>query len=83
MRLGSSEITGDPLDLLFGGVVPHSGAIGHCTTDHLRVYLPGPEQATPPRGRGEPSKGELLGGKLLFYSIKVALPFEFTVDPDA
>jgi hypothetical protein len=63
--------------------VPHSGAIGHYTTDHLYVYLPGTEQAIPLRGHGEPSKGELLGGELPFYSIKVALLFKFTVDLDA
>jgi len=63
--------------------VPHSSSIGHYTTDNLRVYFSGTEQATPPRGHSEPSKGELLGSELLLYSIKVALPLEFTVDPDA
>jgi hypothetical protein len=63
--------------------VLHSSSIGHCTTDNLRVYFSGTEQATPPHGRSEPSKGELLGSELLLYSVKVALPLEFTVNPDA
>jgi hypothetical protein len=63
--------------------VLHSSAIGYCTTDYLCVYLLSTEQAIPLRGHSKPSKGELLGGKLLFYSIKVALLFKFTVDLDA
>jgi hypothetical protein len=58
----------------------YSGTIGYCTADHLCVYFPGMEQATPLYGHGEPSKGELLGGKLPFYSVKVTLLLEFTVD---
>jgi hypothetical protein len=65
------------------GVVPHSGPISYCTTDHLRVYFPGAEQATPLRGRGEHSEGKVLGGKLPLYGVEVALPLEFTVYPDA
>jgi hypothetical protein len=63
--------------------VPHSGTIGYYTTDHLGVYFPGTEQATPLYRHGEPSKGELLGGKLPLYSVEVSLPLEFTVDPNA
>jgi hypothetical protein len=63
--------------------MPHSSTICDCTADYLRVYLPGAEQATPPRGRSEPSESELLGGKLPLYSSEVTLPLEFTVDPDA
>jgi hypothetical protein len=62
--------------------MPYSGTIGDCTADYLRVYLPGTEQVTPPHGRGEPSEGELLGGKLSLYSIEVTLPLEFTVFPN-
>jgi hypothetical protein len=63
--------------------VPHSGTIGYYTTDHLSVYFPSTEQAIPPHRRGEPSEGELLGGKLPLYSVKVSLLLEFTVDPNA
>jgi hypothetical protein len=63
--------------------VLHSSSIGHYTTNNLCVYFSNTEQATPPRGRSEPSKGELLGSELPLYSVKVALPLEFAVDPDA
>jgi hypothetical protein len=62
--------------------VLHSSSIGYYTTDNLCVYFSGIEQAIPPRGHSEPSKGELLGSELLLYSIKVALLLEFTVDLD-
>ena len=83
MGLSSGEVPGNTLDLLFSGVVLYPGAVGDSTADYLCVYLPGTEQATPPRGRSEPSESELLGGKLPFYSSEVTLPLEFTVDPDA
>jgi hypothetical protein len=63
--------------------VPHSSSIGHCTTDNLCIYFSGIEQAIPPHGHSEPSKGKLLGSELPLYSIKVALPLEFIVNPDA
>jgi hypothetical protein len=62
--------------------VPHSSSIGHCTADNLCVYFSGTEQAIPLCGHSEPSKGELLGSKLLLYSVKVALLLEFTVNLD-
>jgi hypothetical protein len=63
--------------------VPHSSTISYSTTDDFCVYFSGTEQATPLHGHGEPSEGKLLGSELPFYSIKVALPLEFTVDPDS
>ena len=83
MRLDSGEVTGNSLGLLLGRVVPHSSTISHSATDDLCVYFSGTEQAIPPRGRGEPGEGKLLGSELPFYGIKVALPLEFTVDPDS
>ena len=38
---------------------------------------------TTPRGRSEPSKGELLGSELPFYGIEVALPLKLAVDPNS
>jgi hypothetical protein len=67
---------------LFSGVVPYPSTIGDCTTDHFCIYLPGTEQATPPHRYSESSKSKLLGSELLLYSSEVALPLEFTVDPD-
>jgi hypothetical protein len=83
LRLSSSEVPGDPLDLLCSRVIPHSSTIGDCTADYLRIYLPGSEQATPLHRHGEPSKGELLVSKLPLYSVKVTLLPEFTVDLNA
>jgi hypothetical protein len=82
LRLSSGKVLGDSLDVLFSGVMPHSGTIGNSATDNLCVYLPGAEQATPPRGHGEPSESKLLGSKLPFYSRKVTLLLKFTVDLD-
>jgi hypothetical protein len=82
LGLSSGEVPGNSLDLLFGGVVPYSGTVGDSAADHLRVYLPGTEQAIPPRGRSEPSESELLGSKLPLYGSEVTLPLEFTVNPD-
>jgi hypothetical protein len=63
--------------------VPHSSTISYSTIDNFYVYFSSIEQATPPRGHSKPSKGKLLGSELLFYSIKVALLLEFTVNPDS
>ena len=82
MGLSSSEVPGNTLDLLFSGVVPYPGTIGDSTADYLCVYLPGAEQAIPPRGHSESSESELLGSKLPLYSSEVTLPLEFTVNPD-
>jgi hypothetical protein len=82
LRLSSGKVSGDSLDLLFSGVMLYSGTIGNSATDYLCVYLPSAEQATPLRGRGEPSESKLLGSKLPFYSRKVTLLLKFTVDPD-
>jgi hypothetical protein len=71
LRLSSGEVPGNALDLCGSGVVPHSG-----TTHHFCVYLPGAEQAAPPRGRSESSEGKLLGGELPLYGIEVTLPLE-------
>jgi hypothetical protein len=83
LGLSSGEVPGNPLDLLFSGVVLYSSTIGNSAADHLCVYLPGTEQATPPCGHSEPSESELLGSELLLYGSKVTLPLEFTVDLDA
>ena len=63
--------------------MPYSGSIGHSTTDDFCVHFSGTEQATSLHGRGEPSKGELLGSELPFYSSEMALLLEFMVDLDA
>ena len=63
--------------------MPHSSSIGYCTADNLYIYFSGMEQAIPPHRHSEPSKGKLLGSKLLFYGVKVALLLKFIVDLDA
>jgi hypothetical protein len=78
-----ARFPGNSLGLFLCRVVPHSGTIGYYTTDHLGVYFPGTEQAIPPCRHGEPSEGELLGGKLSLYSVEVSLPLEFMVDLNA
>jgi hypothetical protein len=83
LGLGSGKVPGNPLDLLFSGIVLYSSTIGNSAADHLRVYLPGTEQAIPLYGHSEPSESKLLGSKLLFYGSKVTLLLEFTVDLDA
>jgi hypothetical protein len=82
LGLDGSKVTGNSLSLLLGRVVPHSSTISHSTTDDFCVYFSGTEEATPLHGHGEPSEGKLLGSELPFYSVKVALPLEFTVDLD-
>jgi hypothetical protein len=83
LGLDSGEVPGNSLGLFLYRVVLHSSTIGYCTTDHLSIYFPGTEQATPLYRHSEPSEGELLGGKLPLYSVKVSLLLEFTVNPNA
>ena len=83
MGLSSSEVPGNPLDLLLGGIVLYSGIIGNSAADYLRIYLFSAEQAILLRGYSESSKSELLGSKLLLYSSKVTLPLEFMINPNA
>jgi hypothetical protein len=83
LGLDGGEVIGNSLGLLLGRVVPYSSTISHSATDDLCVYFSGTEQAIPLHGHGEPGEGKLLGSELPFYSIKVALPLEFTVNPDS
>jgi hypothetical protein len=83
LGLDGGKVTGNSLGLLLSRVVPHSSTISYSATDNLCVYFSGTEQAIPLHGHGEPSEDKLLGSELPFYSIKVALLLEFTVDPDS
>src|SRR3981189_3644767 len=60
MRLRGSKVSCNPLGLTLSRGVPDSCTVRECAANHLRVDLPGSEQATTPCGRGEPCKGELL-----------------------
>jgi hypothetical protein len=82
LGLDSDKVSGNSLSLFLYRVVLYSSSIGHYTVDNLYIYFSGIEQAIPLCGHSEPSKGELLGSELLLYSVKVALPLEFTVDLD-
>jgi hypothetical protein len=82
LGLSGGEVLGNPLDLLFSRVVLYSSTIGNSTADHLRVYLPGTEQAILLYRYSEPSESKLLGSELLLYGSKVTLLLEFIVDPD-
>ena len=82
MGLDSGEVSGNSLGLFLYRVVLYSSSIGHYTTDNLYIYFSGTEQAIPLHGHSEPSKGELLGSELLFYSIKIALLLEFIINLD-
>jgi hypothetical protein len=83
LGLDGGKVIGNSLGLLLGRVVLHSSTISHSTTDDFYVYFSSTEQAIPLYGHSEPSEGKLLGSELLFYSIKVALLLEFTVDLDS
>ena len=63
--------------------MPDPSPICDGASNYLCIHLPGAEQATSPRGRGESGESKLLGSELPFYCREVALPLEFTVDPDS